>query len=57
MPQGFAYSPNWKVLTGLRALLGVLEAGFFPGTVYLLSTWYSRCAYGDVLPSTLMYTD
>ncbi|KAG2417820.1 hypothetical protein HFD88_000919 [Aspergillus terreus] len=39
---GFAYSPNWKVLTGLRALLGVLEAGFFPGTVYLLSTWYSR---------------
>ncbi|KAL3454967.1 major facilitator superfamily domain-containing protein [Aspergillus heterothallicus] len=39
---GFAYSPNWQTLAGLRALLGVLEAGFFPGTVYLLSCWYSR---------------
>ncbi|KAL2862509.1 major facilitator superfamily domain-containing protein [Aspergillus lucknowensis] len=39
---GFAYSPNWQTLAGLRALLGILEAGFFPGTVYLLSTWYSR---------------
>ncbi|KAL2848419.1 major facilitator superfamily domain-containing protein [Aspergillus pseudoustus] len=39
---GFAYSPNWQTLSGLRALLGVLEAGFFPGTVYLLSCWYSR---------------
>lgn len=32
-----------KALTGLRALLGVLEAGFFPSCVYLLSTWYTRC--------------
>ncbi|KAL2859833.1 major facilitator superfamily domain-containing protein [Aspergillus lucknowensis] len=39
---GFAYSQNWQVLVGLRAVLGVLEAGFFPGAVYLLSTWYSR---------------
>ncbi|KAL4803102.1 major facilitator superfamily domain-containing protein [Aspergillus unguis] len=39
---GFAYSPNWQTLAGLRALLGVLEAGFFPGSVYLLSCWYSR---------------
>lgn len=29
-------------MAGLRALLGILEAGFFPGTVYLLSTWYCR---------------
>ncbi|KAJ0416322.1 major facilitator superfamily domain-containing protein [Aspergillus carlsbadensis] len=39
---GFAYSPDWQTLSGLRALLGILEAGFFPGTVYLLSCWYSR---------------
>ncbi|KAL4925348.1 major facilitator superfamily domain-containing protein [Aspergillus undulatus] len=39
---GFAFAPDWQTLSGLRALLGVLEAGFFPGTVYLLSCWYSR---------------
>ncbi|KAL4895274.1 major facilitator superfamily domain-containing protein [Aspergillus ambiguus] len=39
---GFGYAPDWQTLAGLRALLGILEAGFFPGTVYLLSTWYSR---------------
>lgn len=27
---------------GLRVILGVLEAGFFPGCAYLLSTWYPR---------------
>lgn len=26
----------------LRLILGVLEAGFFPGCVYLISTWYAR---------------
>jgi len=26
----------------LRLILGVLEAGFFPGCVYLISTWYRR---------------
>ncbi|KAL4973678.1 major facilitator superfamily domain-containing protein [Aspergillus desertorum] len=39
---GFAYSPDWRALTDLRAVLGILEAGFFPGAVYLLSGWYSR---------------
>lgn len=34
---------NWTALAGLRVLLGVLEAGFFPSCVYLLSTWYTRC--------------
>ena len=38
----FGFAPDWTTLTGLRVLLGVLEAGFFPGCVYLLSTWYSR---------------
>lgn len=26
----------------LRLLLGLFEAGFFPGCVYLISTYYSR---------------
>lgn len=34
---------DYHALAGLRALLGVLEAGFFPSCVYLLSTWYTRC--------------
>jgi len=29
-------------MAGLRAILGALEAGLFPGSVYLLSTWYPR---------------
>ncbi len=29
-------------MVGLRIILGVLEAGFFPGCAYLLSTWYPR---------------
>jgi MFS family permease len=29
-------------MLGLRVVLGVFEAGYFPGCVYLLSTWYTR---------------
>lgn len=29
-------------MAGLRVILGVLEAGFFPGCAYLMSTWYTR---------------
>ena len=29
-------------MLGLRVILGVLEAGFFPGCAYLLSCWYTR---------------
>jgi MFS family permease len=29
-------------MLGLRLILGVFEAGYFPGCVYLLSTWYTR---------------
>ncbi|EAS30930.3 phthalate transporter [Coccidioides immitis RS] len=39
---GFGFVKNWEQMAALRALLGALEAGFFPGTVYLLSCWYSR---------------
>lgn len=33
---------RWEEMVGLRILLGVLEAGFFPGCAYLLSCWYTR---------------
>jgi MFS family permease len=39
---GFGFAENWQTLVALRLLLGVLEAGYFPGCVYLLSTWYTR---------------
>jgi MFS family permease len=40
--QGFGFTPNWTTMVGLRIILGVLEAGFFPGCAYLLSCWYPR---------------
>lgn len=33
---GFGFSPSYQVLLALRLLLGVFEAGYFPGCVYLL---------------------
>lgn len=39
---GFGFAPHWEVMVGLRIILGVLEAGFFPGCAYLLSCWYPR---------------
>merc|ERR1711977_768125 len=43
---GFGFVQDWTHLVGLRAILGVLEAGFFPGVVYLVSTWYKRYEMG-----------
>lgn len=40
---GMGFVVNWEQMAGMRLLLGVLEAGFFPSAVYLLSTWYTRC--------------
>jgi hypothetical protein len=51
-----AFVKNWQSLVGLRVVLGFFEAGFFPGCVYLLSSWYTRwrtqvrddCSFGVV---------
>jgi MFS family permease len=40
--QSFGFVKTWQVMAVLRVLLGALEAGFYPGCVYLLSTWYPR---------------
>jgi len=39
---GMGFVKNWTQLTALRVVLGILEAGYFPSCVYLLSTWYTR---------------
>lgn len=38
----FGFLHNWTQMIGLRLVLGIFEAGFFPGCVYLLSCWYPR---------------
>jgi MFS family permease len=42
---GFGFVKRWDQLAALRVILGLLEAGFFPSCVYLLSTWYTRCEF------------
>ncbi|KAK6819457.1 hypothetical protein PG987_015940 [Apiospora arundinis] len=39
---GFGFAHNWHTLVPLRLLLGGLEAGFFPGCLFLMSCWYTR---------------
>lgn len=33
---------KWTQMVGIRIIIGALEAGFFPASVYLISTWYTR---------------
>lgn len=37
---------NYESLVGVRFLLGFFEAPFFPGAVYLCSSWYKRNELG-----------
>ncbi|KFA69198.1 hypothetical protein S40285_00083 [Stachybotrys chlorohalonatus IBT 40285] len=43
---GMGFVEDHGQLSACRVLLGVLEAGFFPSAVYLLSTWYTRFEVG-----------
>ncbi|KAI5357314.1 putative major facilitator superfamily, MFS transporter superfamily [Septoria linicola] len=43
---GMGVVNNWQSLVGLRVVLGIFEAGYFPGAVYLLSTWFVRYDVG-----------
>lgn len=38
----FGFLHTWYQMTALRLLLGLFEGGFFPGIIFLLSTWYVR---------------
>jgi len=33
---------TWNQMAALRGLLGILEAGFFPACIWLISCWYKR---------------
>lgn len=39
---GIGFLKSWQGLAVLRVLLGLFEAGFYPGCIYLVSSWYSR---------------
>src|ERR1700744_3590997 len=57
---GMAFVNDWETMAGMRVLLGILEAGFFPSCVYLLSTWYTRCKYplpNEAVGSDLLLQD
>ena len=43
--QCIGFVNKWTEMIGLRVILGVFEAGLYPGAVYLLATWYSRCRF------------
>jgi MFS family permease len=54
---GMAFVKDWTTMAGMRVLLGILEAGFFPSCVYLLSTWYTRCMSLNMVRSVLTSPD
>ncbi|RYP48266.1 hypothetical protein DL768_005819 [Monosporascus sp. mg162] len=37
---GFAGVQNYATILALRLMIGVFEAGFFPGIVYVITIWY-----------------
>ncbi|GAA6017222.1 hypothetical protein JCM10207_002575 [Rhodosporidiobolus poonsookiae] len=39
---GMGWMTSWVQLAICRVLLGLFEAGFFPGCTFLISTWYTR---------------
>ncbi|PSN61739.1 retrograde regulation protein 2 [Corynespora cassiicola Philippines] len=39
---GMGFIHDWKVLTVLRAFLGLFEAGLFPGAIFIIGSWYRQ---------------
>jgi MFS family permease len=39
---GMGFTKEWTQLLGCRVILGILEAGYYPGCIFLLSCWYCR---------------
>lgn len=52
----FGFVKTWNQLAGLRVIIGVLEAGLFPGALFLLQSWYCRCSYAAHIGSKQMLT-
>lgn len=40
---------NYETMLALRFLLGAIEAGFFPGVLFLMSCWYKKSEIGKLL--------
>lgn len=39
---GHGFAKNWQTLAGLRVPLGAFEGFLFPGSIFLISSWYPR---------------
>ncbi|KIK67518.1 hypothetical protein GYMLUDRAFT_257389 [Collybiopsis luxurians FD-317 M1] len=39
---GSGFVKTWGQLAACRALMGIFEAGFYPGLFFVMSTWYTR---------------
>ncbi|KAH7367110.1 nicotinamide mononucleotide permease [Plectosphaerella cucumerina] len=39
---GMGFTPNYQALIGFRFVMGVFEAGFAPGVLLLISSWYKK---------------
>ncbi|KXS95068.1 hypothetical protein AC578_9576 [Pseudocercospora eumusae] len=39
---GMGFIDHWSMLALLRALLGIFEAGLFPGAIYIIGSWYRQ---------------
>ncbi|KAL2833576.1 major facilitator superfamily domain-containing protein [Aspergillus pseudoustus] len=46
---GMGFSNTWQEMAVCRTILGVLEAGFIPGCIYLITCWYTRFEVGKRL--------
>jgi len=44
-------SKSYGALLAFRFILGCLEAGFFPGVLFLLSCWYTKQEVGTSSPA------
>ena len=49
---GMGFCPTFDSIVGLRLVMGIFEAGFFPSCVYLLSTWYTRYEVSELVPES-----
>jgi MFS family permease len=39
---GMGFTPSYNALVAFRVVMGVLEAGFAPGVLLILSSWYKK---------------
>lgn len=49
-----AFTPNATAFYALRFLLGVAEAGFFPGVIYMMTLWFPATDRGRMIGLFLM---